>query len=49
MGHYNDTSIEIEFRGEKITVSKEDAHIFELITKREAKVKQVVKEPKKDK
>lgn len=47
MGHYNDTSIEIEFRGEKIRVSKEDAHIFEMITKRESKVKEVVKKEKK--
>ena len=42
MGHFEDTTVEIDFNGQKVRVAKEDAHLYEKKEKKE-KVKDAKK------
>lgn len=41
MGYFNDTTVEIDFNGKKVRVSKSDAHLYQKEVK-----KQTVKKEK---
>lgn len=39
MGHFNNTTVEIDFNGKKVRVSKSDAHLYQKEEKKTTSVK----------